>query len=198
MSQYNLSLPYLGNNAQATLGYDRILDQFFLDIYQDGEHGYTSLTCASFDSLDLANALAEHKVVLPDCLYADLTLDAMGLSQANKYKEVTLETLSPLETKLSELKGIQVLESTLGAGGIKVLWALSPPNAENQDELDDLEFVGVEMPSIKLALPAILLEDTPFAHINNSQDTTELSDEEGLALLSSVEGKWMTMRSEAA
>jgi len=83
MSQYTLN----GKNPKlsATCGHDRTLRNFFLNVRQDGEVIYSSLSepRGGLGLDDLETKLQEHDLPMPAALKAQLTLDLHGVNRSN-------------------------------------------------------------------------------------------------------------------
>lgn len=187
MSRFTINMSNQTNPVQAVVGFDDRLDEFFLDVYQNGEMRYTGMSeVCDKDSFWLGARLAAFDIVLPADVYSGLMFGAMGLLRAfnaqNSSAEYNVTELTPLQAQLVKMKGMQVLQSSFGGGPIPTLWLMRP---KDDEELEVTDLCCVSADSTEVAIPLKLVPQ--FAE---PMDALKLTDAELLELLQNIEPAW--------
>lgn len=193
MSAYNLTQGNLPDTV-ISVGYDNRLSELFLSIYANGAITYTSLqeTCVK-DSLWLAARLADHRVVLPRELYAELGYANLGLQGVfgaqNNTGVFDVPVLSDLDQQLSAMGALQFLPPEIGAPeALKVSWILAPRD----------ERVAAELSMRLITTPAVVVLIDATLMPEESADEVEMTESELIAWLRSRESAWKELQAKYA
>lgn len=182
MSQFTLNMP---NGATALTGYDKILNETFLTVYNDGQVVYTSLGDSKEDPLWLEKRLCQYGIVLPKDVYRHLAIAQISwlrsLIYNNVSEEFTVEP-TPLQQQLSKMHALQLVEAIDPMDDtMPEIWIL----ASEREDLEGDDFVNFVTKNERIGIPASLLTAC-HEHIGKPM----ISDEIMINILRSIEPIW--------